>query len=137
MGEAEEVGDVGEGGDEEEHDDGADAGVAAEPREGPVASDAAAVAPADDGAGVAADGAAVAVAALHQHVDREAAPVRRQRAHRRQPEHDHQPVQRQHRPRVVQVLRGRDPLGDDAVGAHDPGEDALRVVFRHVRYNRS
>lgn len=120
-GEAEDVGDVGEGGDEEQHVDGADGGVAAEPVEGGVARDAGALV--DDAAGVAVDGAAVAVAARHRDGDGEAAPVGRQRAHRREPEDDHQPVQRQHRPRVVEVPRGRQLLRDQLVGAYDPGED--------------
>lgn len=129
---AKEVADVGEGGDEEQHDEGADAREAAQHVEGHVRGDAhriVGVAAAQHVALPAVDGAAVA-RARGNHAVLEGRARAGRRAHGGQPEDDQQAVERQRRPRVVARAAPGRLLGQDVVERDDPGEDDLLSSIR-------
>lgn len=123
LGLAEEVGDVGEGCDEEEHENGRHASGTAENGESGLACYADLGALRDD-AGAAINETAI-MGAGRLHVDNEGSTVGRNGAHGGQPEEDHESIKRQRGPGVVSLATGWNLLGNDIVDRDDPCEDDL------------
>lgn len=126
--EAEKVTDVRERGNEQQHNEGADASDTAQHAERSGCGDTGSL---PDGAVAAVDGAAVAGAARGDGY-RELASSIGGRPHGRQPEDDHEKVEREYRPRVVGASAGRHFLRKDRIYGDNPGKEALLVGRRNV-----